>query len=160
MIPLSNRVNSLIELDPGVVAPASLPDRLYAVLMYRILTCAMKPGERVTEKGICAEMSVSRGNPKPTKSTSARTVVFTRRWCDARATRSSKQWSRLHWTAISGRSIWDSMWARRDAATSEHHQLVGALERRDAERARSLMKEHVSRAEERIVAALRAAGYR
>ena len=45
------------------------------------------------------------------------------------------------------------------AATSEHAQLVEALGAHDAMRARSLMIDHVSRAEERIVAALRAAGY-
>jgi DNA-binding GntR family transcriptional regulator len=46
------------------------------------------------------------------------------------------------------------------AATVEHYQLVEAIEQRDAERARSVMKDHVSRAEDRIVPALRAAGFK
>jgi len=45
------------------------------------------------------------------------------------------------------------------AATAEHVQLVEALEAHDGERARLLMIDHVSRAEERIVSALQAAGY-
>ncbi|HEX5475315.1 MAG TPA: GntR family transcriptional regulator [Vicinamibacterales bacterium] len=60
MIPLTSRVNSLLDLDPGVSPPAALPDRLYAILKHRILTCAMRPGERIVEKTICAEMTISR----------------------------------------------------------------------------------------------------
>jgi DNA-binding GntR family transcriptional regulator len=46
------------------------------------------------------------------------------------------------------------------AATDEHVGLVDAIAARDPDRAASLMTDHVSRAEQRIVAALRAAGYR
>jgi DNA-binding GntR family transcriptional regulator len=51
---------SLIELDPAVTRPAALPDRIYATLKHRILTCAMLPGARVVEKDLCTEMQVSR----------------------------------------------------------------------------------------------------
>jgi DNA-binding GntR family transcriptional regulator len=60
MIPLANHVTSLLDLDPGVRMPAALPDRLYAVIKHRILTCGIPPGERIVEKEICTEMGVSR----------------------------------------------------------------------------------------------------
>jgi DNA-binding GntR family transcriptional regulator len=60
MIPLTNRVPSLIELDPAVTAPLALPDRIYAALKHRILTCSMQPGQRIVEKDLCREMGVSR----------------------------------------------------------------------------------------------------
>ena len=60
MIPLANHLGSLLDLDPGVTLPTALPDRLYAVLKHRILTCTMAPGERIIEKDLCAEMTVSR----------------------------------------------------------------------------------------------------
>jgi DNA-binding GntR family transcriptional regulator len=60
MIPLAHHLGSLLDLDPGVTLPSALPDRLYAVMKHRILTCAMTPGERIIEKDICAEMGVSR----------------------------------------------------------------------------------------------------
>jgi DNA-binding GntR family transcriptional regulator len=46
------------------------------------------------------------------------------------------------------------------AAASEHRGLVDAIAAGDAERAERLMVEHVAHAEDRIVPALRAAGYR
>ena len=51
---------SLIELDPAVTRPAALPDRIYATLKHRILTCAMLPSVRIVEKDLCREMQVSR----------------------------------------------------------------------------------------------------
>ena len=60
MIPLTEHTVSLAQLNPSTEAPAALPDRIYAVLKYRILTCSMRPGERIAEKGICEELSVSR----------------------------------------------------------------------------------------------------
>jgi GntR family transcriptional regulator, rspAB operon transcriptional repressor len=51
---------SLIELDPSVTRPVALPDRIYATMKHRILTCAMLPGARVVEKDLCSEMQVSR----------------------------------------------------------------------------------------------------
>jgi DNA-binding GntR family transcriptional regulator len=60
MIPLANRLQSLIELNPSVTQPAALPDRIHAALKHRILTCSMQPGERIIEKDLCKEMGVSR----------------------------------------------------------------------------------------------------
>jgi DNA-binding GntR family transcriptional regulator len=60
-MPLQTRHSpSLIELDPTVTRPATLPDRIYATLKLRIRTCAMLPGARIVEKDICREMLVSR----------------------------------------------------------------------------------------------------
>ena len=56
----NNLPPSLIELDPAVTRPAALPDRIYAILKHRILTCAMLPSARVVEKDLCSEMHVSR----------------------------------------------------------------------------------------------------
>jgi DNA-binding GntR family transcriptional regulator len=60
MPPWSTRSNSLIELEPGVTRSVPLTDRLYATLKHRLLTCRIAPGERVSEKEICAELHVSR----------------------------------------------------------------------------------------------------
>jgi DNA-binding GntR family transcriptional regulator len=60
VIPITNPSPSLIELQPGVPPPTSLRDGLYATLKYRILTCAMLPGERIVEKRLCEELKVSR----------------------------------------------------------------------------------------------------
>lgn len=60
MIPLVSHLGSLLDLNPGVTVPAALPDRLYAVLKHRILTCGIPPGGRLIEKLICSEMGVSR----------------------------------------------------------------------------------------------------
>src|SRR4029078_13698591 len=60
MIPLTERMPSLIELAPAISPPTALPDRIYATLKHRILTCAMMPGARIVEKDLCAEMRVSR----------------------------------------------------------------------------------------------------
>ena len=60
MIPLTARMPSLIEIEPGVPLPSAMPDRIYATLKHRILTCSMRPGQRIVEKELCAEMYVSR----------------------------------------------------------------------------------------------------
>jgi len=60
MIPLTSPALSLIELDPSLPQPTALPDRIYAALKYRILTCAMPPAERIVEKGLCQELEISR----------------------------------------------------------------------------------------------------
>jgi GntR family transcriptional regulator, rspAB operon transcriptional repressor len=57
---LNSRTPSLIEIDPQVSTPSALPDRIYAVLKHRILTCSLPPGERIVEKTLCTEMKVSR----------------------------------------------------------------------------------------------------
>jgi GntR family transcriptional regulator, rspAB operon transcriptional repressor len=56
----AHRAPSLIEIDPAVSTPVALPDRIYATLKHRILTCAMLPGARIVEKDLCGEMQVSR----------------------------------------------------------------------------------------------------
>jgi DNA-binding GntR family transcriptional regulator len=60
MPPTRAHALSLIELDPAVSPPTALPDRIYATLKHRILTCAMLPSARIVEKALCAEMQVSR----------------------------------------------------------------------------------------------------
>jgi len=60
MIPLTGPALSLIELDPSLPQPMALPDRIYAALKHRILTCAMPPGQRIVEKDLCKELQVSR----------------------------------------------------------------------------------------------------
>jgi DNA-binding GntR family transcriptional regulator len=60
MVPKLSHPPSLIELDPSVSTPTSLPDRIYATLKHRILTCAMLPGSRIVEKELCSEMQISR----------------------------------------------------------------------------------------------------
>lgn len=60
MIPLTGPALSLIELDPSLPQPTALPDRIYAALKHRILTCAMPPGQRIVEKDLCKELQVSR----------------------------------------------------------------------------------------------------
>jgi DNA-binding GntR family transcriptional regulator len=60
MIPSPDQARSLIQLDPSIAPPSALPDRIYAALKYRILTCTMLPGSRIVEKELCTEMHVSR----------------------------------------------------------------------------------------------------
>jgi GntR family transcriptional regulator, rspAB operon transcriptional repressor len=60
-MPLQNGLLlSLIELDPAITRPVTLPDRIYATLKHRILTCTMLPGARIVEKDLCSEIQVSR----------------------------------------------------------------------------------------------------
>lgn len=60
MIPLNPGASSLAEIEPAVSRPAALPDRIYAILKHRILTCSMRPGEKIVEAALCEEMHVSR----------------------------------------------------------------------------------------------------
>ncbi|MBK5256964.1 MAG: GntR family transcriptional regulator [Vicinamibacteria bacterium] len=60
MIPLNPGASSLAEIEPTVSRPAALPDRIYAILKHRILTCSMRPGEKIVEAALCQEMHVSR----------------------------------------------------------------------------------------------------
>jgi len=61
----TGRPLSLIELDFTVSSPAAIPDRVYATIKHRVLTCAMLPGHRVVEKDLCAEMGISRTPLRP-----------------------------------------------------------------------------------------------
>ncbi len=51
---------SLIEIAPHTVRPTSLPDHVYAVLKQKILSCVLKPNERLIERQLCTELRVSR----------------------------------------------------------------------------------------------------
>src|SRR5581483_12471391 len=51
---------SLIEIPTHGARPSALPDHVYAVLKQRILSCALRPGERLVEKNLCDELGVSR----------------------------------------------------------------------------------------------------
>ena len=51
---------SLIEISPQSVRPSALPDHVYAVLKQQILSCVLKPDERLIEKRLCDELRVSR----------------------------------------------------------------------------------------------------
>lgn len=51
---------SLIEITPHTTRPSALPDHVYAVLKQRILSCDLRPGERLVEKRLCEELGVSR----------------------------------------------------------------------------------------------------
>jgi GntR family transcriptional regulator, rspAB operon transcriptional repressor len=51
---------SLIEISPQSVRPSALPDHVYAVLKQQILSCVLKPDERLIEKRLCEELRVSR----------------------------------------------------------------------------------------------------
>lgn len=234
MIPMANRGVSLLDLDPEVTQPAALPDRLYAVLKHRILTCGMRPGERILEKDICAEMHVSRTplreainrlaneglvalTPYRGYAVAPVTVASFRELCEVRriveagaaaiaAERATEEQvatlrreaelyytpgrpdtyehylqsnSRFHRVLVrcTGNALLETMITSAldrhqrplylgldvgldsGAATREHLELVEAVEKRDRARAASLMFDHVARAEERIVAALQAAGY-
>lgn len=50
----------LIELDPSPPRPSVLADRVYEALKHRILTCTLKPGDRLIELNLCATLNVSR----------------------------------------------------------------------------------------------------
>ena len=60
MIPVSAGASPLPEAEPALSKPAALPDRIYALLRHRILTCTMKTGEKIVEASLCEEMHVSR----------------------------------------------------------------------------------------------------
>src|SRR5207244_7969731 len=45
------------------------------------------------------------------------------------------------------------------ASTNEHHEIIAAVRDHDPEAARTLLVNHIAKAEDRIVTALRAAGY-
>jgi DNA-binding GntR family transcriptional regulator len=235
MIPLTHNIASLLDLDPGVTVPAALPDRLYAVLKHRVLTTSLAPGERIVEKEICAEMSVSRTplreainrlaleglvilTPYRGYVVAPVTVGSFQELCEVRrilerdvaamaaqratndqvaALRSEAELhytpgdrdtyegylranSRFHRTLVrcTGNTLLEGMVTSAldrhqrplylgldvgiDAAasTAEHVALIDAIAAHDPDRAARLMTHHVSRGEDRIVAALRAAGYR
>ena len=50
----------LIDLSPELPIREAMPDRMYAVLKHRILTCAVEPGWKVNEKVLAEEFGASR----------------------------------------------------------------------------------------------------
>ena len=234
MIPLTVHTASLAQLNPSTAAPTALPDRIYAVLKYRILTCSMLPGQRITEKAICAELSVSRTplrealnrlaleglvviTPYRGYAVTTVTVASFRELCQLRRIIepgtagiaaqmvTSEDVARLRAVAeltytpgdretyeayLRANSVFHHELVRcthnrlletvvmsaldrhqrplylgldvgldASAATAEHYQILAAVEAHDSERAHELMVQHIAGAEQRIVSALRAAGY-
>ncbi|MBE3134096.1 MAG: GntR family transcriptional regulator [Acidobacteria bacterium] len=52
---------SLIEIDPAfTLRQVLLPDRIYAALKHRILTCVLLPGKRIAEQELAGSLQVSR----------------------------------------------------------------------------------------------------
>ena len=51
---------SLIEISPEFQKPSTLPDHVYAILKQRILSCSLRPDERLVEKNLCDQLQVSR----------------------------------------------------------------------------------------------------
>ena len=231
---LTNRPLSLIELDPTVSTPAAISDRVYATLKYRVLTCAMLPGQRIVEKDVCAEMEISRTplrealnrlaleglvalRPYRGYVVAPLTVADFRELCELRriieseaaalsALRATPQdieelaaRSRLEYTVgdeetyvtylrnnsafhlalvrcTHNSQLISAVMAALDhhqrplylgleigidgeASTTEHLEVVAAVDTHDPERARALMLLHIGRAETRVVNALHAAGY-
>lgn len=234
MIPLTARMPSLIEIIPTVAPPTALPDRIYATLKHRILTCTMRPGQRIVEKELCAEMHVSR---TPMREAFNRlsleglmivqpyrgfvvapvTVEGYQELCELRRiVEGGSAWlaaervtgegvERLSAVAETRYTPGDKgtyegylransafhlelvrstgnpqlegivmsaldrhqrplylgldVGVDAEASTAEHYEIVDAVRQHDPERARRLMVEHIGKAEQRIVKALRAAGF-
>jgi DNA-binding GntR family transcriptional regulator len=228
------RPPSLIELDPTVSSPAAIPDRVYATLKHRILTCAMLPGQRIVEKDLCTEMQISRTPLREALNRLALenlivlrpyrgyviapiTVTGFRDLCELRrivesgaaalsamratpddidelAARATLAYtagdqatyvsylrnnSAFHLALVQcthnshlisavmsaldhhQRPLYLGLEVGIDAeaSTAEHIDVVDAVRNHDPQRARTLMLTHIGRAEDRVVTALRAAGY-
>ena len=234
IVPMTERTPSLIELDPALAAPTALPDRIYAILKHRILTCSMLPGGRIVEKDLCKEMQVSRTplreafnrlsleglivlSPYRGYTVAPVTIKAYRELCELRriveggtaalaaqmatpedAQRmaeaaearytpgdresyrvSLRRNSAFHLSVVQStrnRQLEALLMSALDrhqrplhleldvaidgeASTREHLEIADAVRRHDAEGARSSMVDHIAGEEDRIVAALRAAGY-
>lgn len=48
------------ELEPVLLPRTALPDRVYAVLKHRVLTCVLEPGKRLNERQLSEELNISR----------------------------------------------------------------------------------------------------
>lgn len=234
MIPLTATMPSLIELQPGVPPPSALPDRIYATLKHRVLTCSMRPGERIVEKELCAEMRVSRTPMREAFNRLALeglitlqpyrgfvvapvTVELYQELCELRriveggsaslaaerasdeATERLRAVAETRYTpgdkgtyegylransafhlelvrSTGNRQLEAIVMSALDrhqrplylgldvgvdasASTDEHFEIIEAVRQHDPERARRLMVQHIGKAEQRIVNALRAAGF-
>jgi DNA-binding GntR family transcriptional regulator len=233
-INVAKRIQSLIELSVEFTQPAALTDRIHATLKHRILTCAMRPGERIVEKDLCKEMAVSRTPLREAlnrlaleglvtitpyrgyatspisvkqfrdlcevrriiesesaalaaKRATAASVTALRRVAELTYTRGAAQTyegylranSAFHHELVqsTGNSLLETLVMSSldhhqrplylgldvgldaEAATAEHLQVVVAVAAKDASLARQLMSRHIAHAEDRIVSALKAAGY-
>jgi len=234
MIPMTGWTPSVIELDPAISPPTALPDRIYATLKHRILTCSMRPGERIVEKDLCKEMQVSRTplreafnrlsleglivlSPYRGYAVAPVTVQGYQELCELRriveggtAARAAelappqdarrmvetaetrytpgdresyigylRKNSAFHLSIVQctkNRQLEAILMSALDrhqrplylgldvgidgeASTREHLEISEAVGNHDPEKARTLMVKHIAQAEERIVSALRAAGY-
>jgi GntR family transcriptional regulator, rspAB operon transcriptional repressor len=57
---LVDNARPLADREPSIGPRTCMPDRIYAALKHRILTCGMRPGQRIVEKDVCADLHVSR----------------------------------------------------------------------------------------------------
>ncbi len=229
-----HRALSLIELDPAVRPPSALPDRIYATLKHRILTCAILPGARIVEKELCGEIGVSRTPLRealnrlaleglvvlipyrgyavaPLSVDGFRELCEVRRVLEAESaalaaeragqedirrleelaeTRYNRGDRRTYERYLRANSSFHQALVRAThnarleamvmssldqhqrplylglgvgvdgkASTREHREVVEAVRAHDPARSRQLMTHHIARAEERIITALKAAGY-
>ncbi len=229
-----HRALSLIELDPAVRPPSALPDRIYATLKHRILTCAILPGARIVEKELCGEIGVSRTPLRealnrlaleglvvlipyrgyavaPLSVDGFRELCEVRRVLEAESaalaaeragqedirrleelaeTRYNRGDRRTYERYLRANSSFHQALVRAThnarleamvmssldqhqrplylglgvgvdgkASTREHREVVEAVRAHDPARSRQLMTQHIARAEERIITALKAAGY-
>lgn len=226
---------SLVELGPHPVRPTALPDHIYAVLKQQILSCALRPGERLIEKNLCAELGVSRTplrealnrlnheelvvlQPNAGYRVSAITLEGFRNLTELRAivepqaaalaaaramppdivalraladlphdpnedrgfVEYCRANSRFHLQVVrtarnpmlenivmsaldlSQRPAYLRVGRQSDPSnpSAKHHAITDAIEKHDAPRAQQLMEKHVRASGERILAALKAAGYK
>lgn len=225
---------SLIDLNPAVTTPTSLPDRIYATLKHRILTCSMLPSSRIVEKELCTEMQVSRTPLREALNRLALeglviivpfrgygiaplTVDGFRELCEVRRLLESeaaalaaerateddiqrldsraelryrREDRRTYQKYLRGNSAFHQALVRAThnsrleslvmsaldqhqrplhmglgigvdgkASTAEHQAICDAIRRHDSKEARKTMLDHIVRAEDRIVTALKVAGY-
>jgi DNA-binding GntR family transcriptional regulator len=54
------RPQALIEINRPGAPPSALADRAYAALKHDVLTCKLLPGQRLSEKDLCAALEISR----------------------------------------------------------------------------------------------------
>jgi len=60
MSTLLHRKPALIEILPTPPRPQALSDQIYATLKHRVLTCELKPGQKLIEADLAAELGLSR----------------------------------------------------------------------------------------------------
>jgi DNA-binding GntR family transcriptional regulator len=123
----------------------------------------MRPGERIVEKELCKEMQVSR---TPLREAFNRLsleglIVLSPYRGYAVAPVTVQGYQELCALDRHQRPLYLGLDVGIDgeASTREHLEISEAVVNHDSEKARTLMVQHIAQAEERIVSALRAAGY-